>query len=510
MLPEKTRKLFDKTYASLLDRIDERGYAPTSLEGGAYPGMFIRDASIQAAAHIAMGDMKQARKILNYILTYHTANGVSKAFHIINKLNGEKRTAYYENVHFPLSLSNPVTFAFSVPTEKNETITSVYLPLKAEDEKGFLTLVLKKRISDYKTHELAAVTVNLNKIKNGGIEIPVVLPLYKIEEGNNYIIELLCSDKEAVIEKAPEIHISSFSPLSVWDQADGHYMLVWAWGKFFEEAASKSDADWLKRTYPVISSFANYHFEHNRLSPALKLIINKNLEHSRHNYYLKNTYDLITNVFASQALYLLQKAAVKYKDSYHAKLWEYYALLLKEGIEENLTEYYTVPGGTTPKKIYSELIYGDSGIKITGFSWVSLAPVAADWFAMDEEIMRNTYEAYFATSNFEYDDRFKTMLLTHQVLDPLKDDSDPTHTAANNCHRAVIGKGFAWEIDWCRKTGDTDRINELLRFVETYNANGYFPESMWGGKKYSDAANQEHASWQVIEISRLIKDDRIK
>ncbi len=511
MLPEKTKKIFDKTYQSLLERIDERGYAPTSLEGGAYPGMFIRDASIQTVAHITMGDMKPAKSILNYILTYHAANGVNKAFHIINKLSDEENQVSYENISFPVSLNTPLTFSFFVKTKNDQTITKIFLPITTKTpQNGILTLVLKKKISELKTHALSSISVNLNKIKNGGIDVLIDLPLYKIEPGNNYIMELMCSNKTAVLTNQPKIYLSSFSPLSVWDQADGHYMLVWAWAKFFESAVSESDTEWLKITYPVIAAFANYHFEHNRLSKELNLIVNKNLEHSRHNYYLKNTYDLITNVFASQALHLLKKAAVKFKDNYHAELWNYYSQLILSGIDTNLTEYYKIPGENIAKKIYSELIYADSGIKLTGFSWVNLAPIAADWFALDNEIMQNTYRAYYATSSFEYDKEFKDMLLTHKVLDEKTDDSDATHLVANSSHRAVIGKGFAWEIEWCRKTGDMQRLNKLLRFVETYNANGYFPESMWGGKKYSDAANQEHASWQIIEIAHLIGDNRIK
>ena len=64
------KALLESSYQSLCGRLTERGYAQTSLTG-AYNGMFVRDASIQAMAHLSRGDDEYARRLLEYMVRYH-------------------------------------------------------------------------------------------------------------------------------------------------------------------------------------------------------------------------------------------------------------------------------------------------------------------------------------------------------------------------------------------------------------------------------------------------------
>ena len=81
--------LHKNSYDILYNRITDRGYAVTSLTG-LYIGMFPRDSSIQAMAHISHGDSVSARKILRYLLSYHVALDLKRTAHIIEEIKDEE------------------------------------------------------------------------------------------------------------------------------------------------------------------------------------------------------------------------------------------------------------------------------------------------------------------------------------------------------------------------------------------------------------------------------------
>ncbi len=80
---KKNEELFANTYASMIERTKEDGYAQTSITG-AYPGMFGRDSSIQVMAHVAAGDYDHAAKIMTYILEYHEKYHSDFVLHIMD------------------------------------------------------------------------------------------------------------------------------------------------------------------------------------------------------------------------------------------------------------------------------------------------------------------------------------------------------------------------------------------------------------------------------------------
>lgn len=83
MYSQKGEQLFANTYASMIDRTKENGYAQTSING-VYPGMFGRDSSIQIMAHVAAGDYDRALKIMDYFLEYHKTYGYDYVLHVMD------------------------------------------------------------------------------------------------------------------------------------------------------------------------------------------------------------------------------------------------------------------------------------------------------------------------------------------------------------------------------------------------------------------------------------------
>ena len=127
-----------------------------------------------------------------------------------------------------------------------------------------------------------------------------------------------------------------------------------------------------------------------------------------------------------------------------------------------------------------------------GFSFVSLAPIAADWYAVDEEIMANTYEMYLEYGSEKYG--------SHNMLTMVAVLNDQDETIARGNH--VIGKGLAWELYYLWKTGNTERLKDMLAFVEERSRQTY-PETWINTGALADSANQEQASWMLYEMARI-------
>ena len=276
---------------------------------------------------------------------------------------------------------------------------------------------------------------------------------------------------------------SRIRQLSDHRQIDGNYMLIHAWCQFALEAPDTAqNQTFIKESYPIIRKFASYYLDQGYIDADLKLMRNDSFEHSREGRYW-NSYDLITNVFASQALHELSTVALDMQDESSAQQWTEASQTLNEGIHENLT---TEVDGT---RIYAELYDIDHEMNLVkGMSWVNLAPMAAEWYAMDDQLMLNTLDIYKKYGAQDYDG--------YQMLDVVYD----FNTGGFGNH--VIGKGLAWEIMWNRHIGATERLDTLVQFILDHSTeNGVYPETYQLGGSFSDVGNQEHASWQFYGMS---------
>lgn len=292
------------------------------------------------------------------------------------------------------------------------------------------------------------------------------------------------SDGEIVEGEAGFIaYKSNIRSLSEHVQIDGNYMLIHAWAQFVNGCQDNEDnQQFIVETYPIIKQFANYYIDNGYINKNINLIKNDSFEHSREGRYWQS-YDLITNVFASQALYELSSIAEELNDNEASVKWLETSKTLTKGIHENLvTEIDGV-------KIYAELYDIEHNMNLVeGMSWVNWAPMAAEWYGMDQSIMQNTYDIYAKYDSQDYDG--------YLVLDVCYDFN--TQKGSNH----VIGKGLAWEIMYNRLKGDDEKLDYLVHFILDHSTvGGVYPETYQPNGHFSDIGNQEHASWQHYAMS---------
>ncbi len=275
------------------------------------------------------------------------------------------------------------------------------------------------------------------------------------------------------------IMLNNKAPYSDKMQTDTTFFFLHAWYMYATKApASAEKTATLNATEAKVKVFADYFMNDVFFDREKGLIENPYFEHSRDTREW-DSYDLLTNVYASQAwhemsLYFAQK------DPDRAKAWKEAADLIAQGVHTHLVTQID------NKTMYAELIDIENDTFVQGFSWVNMAPAGCEWYAMDKEIMANTYELYMKYGAGRWFAKYK-MLEVHTRF-----------TGSTNIRaREVIGKGLAWELMYCKMIGDTDRIRTLEAFIENYSDEMYREtwQSSGGG---SDTANQEHASWMLF------------
>lgn len=407
--------------------------------------------------------------------------------------------------------------AQQIPAPRTVTAVQVYLR-RAEDTAGPLVATLRRGLApDAPVDDRISVPASSISTTGSWVDLKF-LPPSNLQDQAPYVLWLTAprapqhsitwygetgpSDTGATFAQAPGQPPASVSGDASYqaltstlnfdtaDQPDGNYMLVLAWARYV--AAEPQDTAFFDATYPTIRQFADYYFtQPGYLDSSLHLLRNPNLEHSRKNVYL-DAYDLITNVFASEALHELA-AVTRDADPAASTRWADTATQLAGGIRRNLTA--EVDGHT----VYAEMINlspdtppcplchawsegGQTGVFYPGFSWVNLAPVAANWFATDPQIMAATYQSYLRHASSTWQPG------SFQMLN-VQDDA-----------QAVIGKGLAWEIGLNATVHDRARLTTLLEFVDQYTPGDLYPEQYWGGNVVSDPGNQEQSSWYVYEM----------
>ncbi len=365
----KGQELYTNTYASMLERIESSGYAHTSITG-AYDGMFSRDTSIQAMAHIAQGDYDTARSLLSYIVEFHKKNNLKYAVHII-----------YGNGTY-----------------------------------------------------------------------------------------------------------------SAKEQIDATYFFLHAWYLFATGAPNNSqNKSFIEGSLSKVKEFANYYLDKGSLHSNYNLMFNPAFEHSRDGSYWQS-YDLLTNVYASQGLHEMAEYFKK-TDSASAKKWEDAATKIANGIHENLTVeldgalMYAELRGRSQKKIDEDANTAEKFV--AGFSWVNLAPMGCDWYAADPEILEHTYQMYLKYGACRY---YRKYIMMDACTNFNMNLQNPLRTGNH-----VIGKGIAWEILYCAKMGYTQRISELSAFIEE-NSDKMYRETWAYSGGGADTGNQEQASWLLYAL----------
>jgi len=309
------------------------------------------------------------------------------------------------------------------------------------------------------------------------------------------VIRYLCKKISGLgVERCSHIITKDDSYLCMEDQVDRHYHFVLVWAKYIMET---KDRETEYEFYPLLKKFTSFYLNEPYYHRDLKLLWCPSYEHARRNTFLSD-YDLLTNVFAVEALKLMVPFAKKHGDGKEADLWEKFAISISEGIYKNLC---TERDG---KRIFGELRLKEKPEDlIFGMSFVNLSPICAESSLSYTDIMDNTMEIYERQASFMWGD--------HRVLftnaSPGKEETDLHKT-----NWQVIGKGLAWEMLYNAEKGRWNRLNILQDWLQKYNITKFFGEAFnyipyvtKNGNYIQDAGNLEQTAWFVWAQSKIRK-----
>ncbi|MDP4285705.1 MAG: polymorphic toxin type 44 domain-containing protein [Bacteroidota bacterium] len=304
--------------------------------------------------------------------------------------------------------------------------------------------------------------------------------------------------------------------LDITDQVDGRAFFVMAYARFclatrqnkFENTyygmMKKEMHSFLEQPYFYFSKGYEskgidkvpyvFHPERSVWSTTgLKIVFNSALEHSREGRYW-SVFDIMTQSVVGAAGEAMMKLANERGDKEFYNFLSERIGLLKVGIDRNMTRI--VDG----KKVYLEmrLPNGDFGKEFTGMGWLCYAPVAAQWEALDKQVLRNTI------------DLLKQKLYIQDPLDKNIRFTTSEYDEKGNITYGVIGKAMGWDIEYCRQHGQYDKILGWCKFLNKYHSdNNIYMEGITlkdGEWKKVDFGNGEQCTWWCWAIARLRKE----
>ena len=290
------------------------------------------------------------------------------------------------------------------------------------------------------------------------------------------------------------------------DQADGslHVILAWARLVLSGKASHAFEEEYYSEVKGYLNALMNqpyFYYEPNcprdlypHMFPpeSLCLVFNCAFEHSRENRRW-SVFDILTQSFAGAALEAMSAVAEKRGDTESADFWKERIFLLRQGVDTYMTQ--EVAG----KKCYLEMRIPDGGWgKPFGamgfFNW---APIAAQWEALDTEVLDNTIDYI----------RQKTWRQAPYTNGQYYMATDFDENGEIN--PAILGKGIGWDIVYCLRTGDFDRILSWILFLEEVNHCDLLAENLTPGDDgwlISDGGNSEQCCWWCWAIAKLRKE----
>jgi len=293
-----------------------------------------------------------------------------------------------------------------------------------------------------------------------------------------------------------EIRDDVYPIVSRIDQIDGQGHIIMAWAKLAQARCKTTPFE--NKTYNFIANLMDSstelpYFDAKGEKGVKGLVLNPDFEHSRDGRMWK-TYDFLSQSFIGSALENMIPIAKRRGDKKHVASWSKKLKLLKSAIDKNMT--FTLDG----KRVYLEMLLpeGNAGIPYTnGLGWVNLAPLAAQWEALDRSVLDNTIVAL--RKRGLRDDKGKKWLIADWAADPKKETP------------MVIIKGVGWELDYSQQKKEWKRIIEWLDFLESRNSSPIIAEAICLNKSnntwsLNDPGNGEQACWWVWGMVRLRKE----
>lgn len=224
----------------------------------------------------------------------------------------------------------------------------------------------------------------------------------------------------------------------------------------------------------------------------LCLLHNPMLEHSRE-FRLWQAFDILTQSFLGAASEKMHKLAKRRQDSALIEWIDERIPKFKLSIDKYMTRI------VYSRKVYLEMRLPDSnfGKPYLGMSWLNLAPVAAEWQALDPWVLNDTIEL-MEKKLWVLDPVTKKM---HLLLCEYDEEGNPSHQ--------IFGKHMAWHIDYCASNQDWGKIASWFDFIAYHHKeSSILMEQMNlvnGEWEIGDAGNGEQCVWWCWAIARLIK-----
>jgi len=534
-------KLYSKTYYSLVDRIEDDGYLEESLTG-AYDGMYPRTTGGVATLLMETGDYENAKKILNLDMQVGNQYKMERMPHVIGKHRGRlirpvadaNNIAQVKTNHVVLQMTPGGCGAVSFVAGSNKGIKAVEAAIRSKKSDGKFVLSMREsadgevlgRSEFFVTSDMqdelwkrfvftSPVKVEAGKkyyvrIDFEGKGSPWWMGYKKLCESDGFSANFLikyegqepfwfAQTREAggfAIDTGDLKHEADeeYYVISDFDEIDGQAHPLMAWARLVSKTGDKEFEDkwydYLAKIIDRASDYPYFMYGNNPTWGFVDLVLCPSFEHSRE-YRFWQCYDLLTQSFNGAAWQAMADVARRRGDTEHANKWEDKLKMLRRGIANNLTR--EVDG----KKVYLEMRLPDGGAgkAMLDMGWVNLSPVAAQWEAMDREILVNTVDLLRAKAMQTLADGTKWLPTDWY------EDKGPSPE--------IIGKGIGWEIDFCRQHGQWWRIMEILDMLEKVNTTELYMEGAGyhdGKLIVKDAGNGEQTCWWSWAMARLRSD----
>ena len=534
-------KLYSKTYYSLIDRIEDDGYIEESLTG-AYDGMYPRTTGGVGSLLLETGDYESAKRLLNLDMQVASQYGMERLPHVIGKHRGRlirpiadaNNIAQVKTNHVVHQMAQGVGSAVSFVAGSDKPIKAIEAAVRSKKSTGKFVLSIRESADGevlgssefFVTADMqdelwkrfvftSPVKVEAGKkyyvrIDFEGKGRPWWMGFKKLYESDgfsaNFLVEpeghkpyWFAQTREAggfAIDTGDLKHEpdEEYFIISDFDEIDGQAHVIMAWARLVTKTGDKEFEDkwydYLAKITDRASDFPYFMYGNNPTWGFVDLVLCPSFEHSRE-YRFWQCYDILTQSFNGAAWQAMADVARRRGDMDHAKKWEDKLKMLRRGIANNLT------GEVDGKKVYLEMRLpdGSAGKPMLDMGWVNFSPVAAQWEALDRDVLVNTVD-----------------LLRSKAMQTLADGTKwlPTDWyEGKGPSPEIIGKGIGWEIDFCRQHGQWWRIMEILDMLEKVNTTELYMEGAGyhdGKLIVKDAGNGEQTCWWSWAMARLRRD----
>ena len=521
-------KLLQRTYESIINRAEPDGYFQESLIG-TYQGMFCRTSGVLVRLFLKTGELERAEKTIDYCITAMLDNDMERIPHVIG--HREALQTPVPNADTPACMDTAVRFTrINGGCGAAQTFVAGPKPLHAVEVFGHkwvpdthLHVEIKKQNGTPVTTVHLPITKDII-LRWFRIELPEPI---KLKSSQTYRIEFNCPEEKGqpilfaghkppgktfitayqlqssgqiahpdktlsmVLDYGGLAHHEDKEKIILIcgaDQIDGqaHVLMVWAM-----LARQRGHTGFEDRTYHVIAKL----MDRSTTAPYLSfepirahkgLVCNIHLEHSRDGQ-MWHAYDFLTQSFVVSALENMIPIARRRGDERHVKLWSDRLAFLNKNIAQNMTRQFQ------GKPIYYEMLLptGREPVPFPGISWLNLAPIPSGWKSIDNAIFRNTIDTWHRVAQIDWDGPRITS----------SDWLPEGHTDVFGKQQSdqIIGKALGWDMVYCFRTGDYDRLCEMLDFIEQVNSTEIYAEafSYKGNNKWvlHNPGNGEQAAW---------------